>query len=298
MGSILIALALSQCATSLTDQPQNICGQKAALDGLSVWTGVVLRGGAWVVSIDSSPFRVTDSVPSGDTVTPSFYFETYAARAAHAPVLQVRNGGSPVYTVYGDGDVLADRITVGGGVSGSVGVSAYAGRYLVVTGDHPNAYYYPGVHGAVQVQNKSPMRFGYPFEVNNAIDSYGAVTNTHEGHKFLVGARGQLVTYDYTMSGNLPICDGSDNFPPSDEPTNRGSGPFCDDPPLDGGHIKADGGTCWDWYRAVGEPRVPAGTLFLYVADVEESCRCVPRFYDGGLTSSWRKVSDKTECVP
>lgn len=318
MLSLVTALLVTQCATGITDNAQNLCGAKMFPQGVVVgensgdYPGLLVRGGGvWLdgpysfVQIPPGLGRslyLRDDAPV-NSEQPSFFFETRRPRAASDPVLVVRrageNGGPSVeiYRLLGDGTVVAASFKTTAQHSGYPTFQAEK-NYVGVTADFPP--YYQGEHGALSVSATNPC-YGYNLiQAGNGRSGAGARTD----YAFNVSCRGGIYSRDLLNSDELPVCNGALNEPPA--PNNRYPATPCSglvQPPLAGNWgpygPQVDGGFCYDWTTMYGPPSAKAGETFGFVADVGEGCQCVPAKYDGGASpAGWFKLSDRTECRP
>ena len=287
----------------LTADDQSISGVKTFLDGANFdGQGIHLTGPfGFLQQTDGRGLYLRDSLAGGSSSI-DFYLQTLNTRTA-GEVLRISNNASAslvldyasVLSVNGE----TAHFLCNGLASGAYCLLAGSNLYLGLGGQLPARYW--GHHGAVQVANVTRMTAGFPFEVYNAYSGTGLATD----HIFMVGYRGSISTQSNLRSYELMVCDGTDVNPPSD-PSNR----YSPTPPLgctpgfesDGGYKYDAGlpdggvGLCYDWYVATGEGHAQEGEIVLWVDDVGEACQCDATYYDGGLTSSWRRMSDRGEC--
>ena len=300
--------AFAQCASSITDGAQTLCGAKTFTGGAVIgdnsgeYPGLLVKGAGVVLDgpysfLQTNPtanrsMYLRDSVVPGSTA-PSFSLQTRSARLASDEILRITNGDAPVAFLFGDGSWnMPGALRVGTALhSGEWSLTGRSDGYIAIGGGAPLGFW--GHHGAVQVGNVRRMVAGFPFEVYNAISDTGAATD----HVFMVGYRGTISTQADVRSTNIQKCDGTDVNPDPTQDSNRYPNGCVPNP--DGGPINpADGGVCNNWYVATEAGHAQPGEIALWVSDVEDACQCVPRLYDGGLTSGWRKMSDRTECRP
>lgn len=287
--------------------------QGANFDG----QGIHLTGPfGFLQQTDGRSLYFRDSVPAGSS-SPSFFMQTLNTRTA-GELLRISNTATAmlvldyagVLSIFGNGGFQCSSQN-----SGSYCLRSVA-NYLALAGDAPLNYW--GHHGQIQAGNPRIMTAGFGFEVYNPMSASGLASD----HKFLVSYRGTLSTQDNMTSATLMVCDGTDVNPDPSLPSNRyGTTPPTGCVPLwytedggtsstrfyedgGGGQVYAptatlpDAGTgiCYDWYVATDAGHAQAGEIAMYVSDVNGACQCDPTKYDGGLTSSWRRMSDRSEC--
>ena len=313
MLSMLAAVVLSQCATGITDNAQNLCGTKTFPEGVVIgvnsgdYQGAVIRGSGVLLDGPYSYIQTTggrtlymrDTVASGSS-SPSFYLQTTNARTASDEVLRITNGTNPVLIIYGDGRMVIGTIR-NYGHSGDPALQAAVGAYLGLSSDLPLNY--QGEHGALSVSNATACTneaFNL-FQLSNGVSGSGARTD----YAFNVTCLGGRYSRATVNSYSLPLCNNALGEPP--EPNNRygactnlanPSAPNCNFGPCG---VLVDGGYCYDWTTYYGPDGGYAknGTVFDFVTDVGEGCQCVSTKYDGGVSpAGWFKQSDRTECRP
>lgn len=314
MLSILAALALSQCATGITDNAQSLCGLKTLPEGAVIgynggdYPGIVLRGSGLrldgpyssIEREDGRSIYVRDDVPA-DSLAPSFLLETRRARLSSDPILVVRKGGpgAPVvlFTLFGDGTIQTGTIQTTGH-SGDPALSALHNYVGVSAGFPPH---YQGEHGALSVSPGSACENeGFNLlQLSSALSGTGARTD----YTYNVTCRGGVYSRNPPKSWELPVCNNGLPEPP--EPNNRYGNCTALTIPLQGNFglygAQIDGGYCYDWTTYYGPDGGMAknGTVFGFVDDVGEGCQCVSTKYDGGASpAGWFKLSDRTECRP
>lgn len=291
----LAAILLSQCAVTINDGPQVLCGQKIFTSGAYLGTGAPLWMSSSSYIHGEGPVYVSDGV-AGASVTPSFYLQSYYSRTA-GPLLRIDNANTPRMLLGAEGDlrIYSDLPIRVSGHSGTPSLAAYEGGYLTLLGSLPPKYW--GHHGAVTIGNESVMTAGYLFQLAGA-----TFDGQNDGriYKAQWNYLGGWETQADVRSFDLPICDGLDVNPPS-YPSNR-YGPTppagCAPGPTGG----PDGGVCHDWYVATDAGHAMPGSLMPWVVDVRAACQCDPEHFDGGRTSSWTRVSGRgrigEECRP
>lgn len=301
--ALLVATAAdAQCATGVTDNAQEFCGSKSLPDGAIVgfnggdYPGLVVRGGglyldgtySFVQSVGTMFFR-----DFGAASALGFVFDTGSTK--NNEHTRWYNHGSLLMLLDAAGNLSlpgGGSFVVSGLHSGEYALKTSPGLYLPI-GCDPTAMYW-GHHGCVQAGAQSRMEAGFLFEAYNPHSTNGAATD----HKFLVGYRGSVATQDDMRSTNIMWCDGTDVNPDPTQPSNRGpvGDPLYCTPP--GPNNGPDGGVCNDWYRATDAGHAMDGEVVLWVNDVRSPCQCDSLYFDGGRSSSWRKLSDRSECKP
>lgn len=301
MLSLVAAVLLSQCATGITDNAQNLCGVKTFPEGAIVginsgdYPGLAVRGAgvfldgtySFIQSAGTMFFR--DFAAGGNL---GFVFDTGYTKTNE--LIRVYNHGQLVFLLDKDGNLSlpgGGAFTVSGLHSGEYALKTDKGLYLPIGCDPTEMYW--GHHGCVQAGAQSRMEAGFIFEAYNPMTNNGGATD----HKFLVGYRGTLATQDDMRSYNLPVCDGTDVNPDPTKPSNRGPAGdplYCPVPgPL------PDGGVCNDWYRATDAGHAMDGEVALWVNDVRSPCQCDHLTSDGGPSpAGWLKLGDRSECRP
>lgn len=297
MLSTLAVILLTQCATGITDNSQNLCGQKTFPDGAHFTYPIYLSGTYGYIQSAYSLY-MRGAVPASDAVTPEFYFDGANYRA-NGPIMRVNNGYQPIMVLDSKGGLTlwGDEPIRVNGHSGNTALQAGTNGYLTIAGDLPQNY--QGEHGAVTVvPGRFPCVGANLIQASSGRSGVGARTD----YAFNVSCRGGIYSRDMITSSELPICNGSLPEPPA--PNNR-YGP-CPDL-ADGGIMgsfglhgpQIDGGYCHNWTTMYGPPTAKAGETFGFVADVEQGCQCVPSKYDGGASpAGWFKLSDRSECRP
>ncbi len=297
MIAILMASILSQCATSITDNTQTICGQKAFSGLVDLQDAMVVRGiaytlapygGIHIASDNNMGFQFIGNKSAGDPAAELTITST-VPRSSGFAIATSNSDGVQTFAadVHGnifngcasalDGGSFRCGAFIAIGESGALNFTVGEGLYVTTLGKLPVGYW--GHHGAVTVGNSRAMIAGFLFDAEN-VDSEGG---NQTDKKFLIGYKGQWETQAGITSSTLLICDGNDVSPESDN-SDRYTGVIPD-----GGH---------SWYIATDAGHAQAGAIFPWVTNVHQACQCDPLFYDGGLTSSWRKLSDRTECTP
>lgn len=294
MLSLLAAALLTQCATGITDNAQTLCGIKTFPNGLVVGSGgaIILAGGSYIHS--ENAIYISDGVPA-ESSSPSFYLQSFNARTG-GPLIRVDNSTIPVMVLspngalrlYGDEPI---RIV---GHSGHASLAAEENGYLYVVGSLPPNYW--GHHGALTIGNENKQIAGYTLQLTNGRTVGGGATDYIAQWNYLGGWETQANLRSYEM----PICDGTDVNPDPTQPSNRyGPGdPLYCGPNADGGPIGYDGGVCHNWYIATDAGHAMDGCILPWIVDVRAPCQCDSTLYDGGLTSSWRKLQNRAECRP
>ena len=309
MLSLLAAVALSQCATGITDNAQNLCGLKTLPErsivgynggdypGLTVrGSGVLLDGPySYVQTTGGRTLYMRDSVPVNSS-SPSFYFQTANARYGWEEIYRFTNGNDALTVLYGDGTLVVRALRTVEAHSGDPALAAL-GNYVGVAADFPPNY--QGEHGALTVSGGTACRGYNLLQAGNGRSGTGARTD----YAFNVSCRGGIYSRDLINSTELPVCDNGLSEPP--EPNNRyGNCPnLVTQTQCNFGTcgVQTDGGYCYDWTTFYGPDagHAKAGETFGFVADVGEGCQCVPAKYDGGASpAGWFKQSDRTECRP
>lgn len=304
----------------VTAGDQSFNGIKSFPQGVNVdGQGIHLTGPfSFLQQTDGRSLYSRDSVPAA-SASPSFFMQTLNTRTA-GELLRISNVGTAalvldyagVLSIFGNGGFQCSSQNSGSYCLRSVS------NYLALAGDAPLNYW--GHHGQIQAGNPRIMTAGFGFEVYNPMSASGLASD----HKFLVSYRGTLSTQDNMTSTTLMICDGTDVNPDPSLPSNRyGTTPPTGCVPLwytedggtsstrfyedgGGGQVYAptatlpDAGTgvCYDWYVATDAGHAQNGEIAMYVSDVGGACQCDSTKYDGGLTSSWRRMSDRSECRP
>lgn len=302
MKTLLIALILAagtasaQCATGVTDNYQTLCGIKTFEEVVVLKDGIYLDGQySHIQAGGGRAIYMRDSVPAVSTA-PSFFMQTLNKRLT-GELFRLSNKDDAVLTVDADGNLVlhGGAMVFSGLGSGSYAIKAAGGLYLPIGGQLPENFW--GHHGAVQAANVTPMTAGFPFEVYNGWSGQGLARD----HVFMVGYKGSIATQAALRSYELMVCDGTDVNPDPTQPSNRypdnGNPLGCTLNP-DGGTHDVHGNLCNDWYKATDAGKSMDGEVVLWVVDVRQLCQCDSQFFDGGLTSSWRKMSDRSECRP
>lgn len=124
----------------------------------------------------------------------------------YQPVLGVDFAGN---AFIAGGLNVGNTITLNGGGSGAVALSASDGLYLPIAGALPSPYW--GVHGAVTLVNTHPMSAGYLFELNNP------QTGGTADKKLMVTNQGGITqSFSALCEAQFPPCGNYQNAPVDD----------------------------------------------------------------------------------
>lgn len=285
MISIFLLLALSQCASDVNDGPQTYCGSKAYTGLVDLQAGMVSRGTFYSLPGGALFYGAGDDVG----------FEFDGNRSAAEPGaeltikgLQDRDAGFMIHAYVANGrqtfanDIWGNVFNGQGGAywalgnSGALNYTCAEGLYCVVGGRLPLNYW--GHHPAVQLGNVYPMNAGFLVGAENPRSGTGNQTDKMWLITYLGGWETQANLHSY----ELPWCDGTDVNPESDNSDRYGPMP-------DGGH---------SWYIATDAGHAQDGDIMPWIVDVRKPCQCDHLLFDGGLTSSWRRLGTDIECKP
>lgn len=262
----------------------SLLGQIQAPEGITLTGAYAYIQTACGATSCAQSVGMLDSVPA-DSLGPSFWMQTRNHRTA-GELFRLYNADELVLHIDSAGNLVLDsggHIIVNGH-SGQNALTAMSGGYLYITGSLPSNYW--GHHGALTVGNENKMIAGYLLQAWNP-----SPRNDYTGYKFQINYQGGWETQAEIRSYELAICDGQDVHCDSDD-SNRYDGSIIPGTTLPNGHIACN------WTTATDAGHAFAGNIMPWVVDVEEACQCVPRLFDGGVASGWRRMSTRAECVP
>lgn len=287
MIGLLLALSLGQCATGITDNTQTLCGQKAFTGLVDLQDALVLRGPTYSLAPGGGLFLAADydmgwefyGNKSSSEPGAEFTVTSLNDRAYGNMIAAYRADGTETFANDVQGNVFNGQ---GGafwalGNSGALNYTCGEGLYCVIGGRLGSTYW--GHHPATQVGNVYPMRAGFLFGAENPLSGTGAQTDKVLLFTYLGGWETQANIHSY----ELPWCDGNDVNPAS-ENSDRYTGVIPD-----GGH---------SWYFAIDAGHAQDGDIMPWIVDVRKPCQCDHFLFDGGLTSSWRRLGTDFECKP